>query len=106
MTAATEIYLVMGETGVYDNRGEWPVMAFGDEESAENYVLFLNRERDKHPSMAPYNIENRRALKEHMRAFDPGFEEENVRTTWSVHPLDFHAGRFPAPPAAMKEDQL
>lgn len=40
--SASKVFVVMGETGEYSDRKEWPVIAYLDEASAKNHVLALD----------------------------------------------------------------
>lgn len=63
MKAPTHVYVVMGETGEYSDRSEWPVVAYFDEPAAQAHVLraetWLREQRifndDQSPILGDYD---------------------------------------------------
>lgn len=82
------IYVVIGTTGEYSDRGEWLTRAFASEGEAKAYVEFLGVERQK---LAPLDVyldyEDRQRVEQVMQAHDPGYQEDYTGTRWFVTPV-------------------
>lgn len=74
------MYIVMGQTGEYSDRREWPVLAYATEQAAQDKVLELDawlRSQGVHMSHPRLVFEEERdALR--ANAPDPGFDTD----TW------------------------
>lgn len=50
-----KIYVVMGTTGEYSDRSEWPVIAYFDEEKAKQHVTLARQEAKRILHLAKHN---------------------------------------------------
>jgi hypothetical protein len=88
------IYVVMGTTGEYSDRVEWPVKAFQSEEKAEKFINHLSLKYKTYPGgTTGYGFERgpdeeEDALQEYMEEFDPGFEEDYTGTFWYLFEVE------------------
>jgi hypothetical protein len=86
---AKTLYVVMGTTGEYSDRSEWPVAAVEGEESAKQYVRALERQYQSiPPSLKEDRWKNREKVKALM-TLDPQFDEDYTGTQWFFSEVPF-----------------
>ena len=86
------IYVVLGSTGEYSDRGEWLSKAFHTEAEARAFVAFLTEKRQQIAvDHVRLDWELRSGVEEKMRAFDPNYQEDYTGTRWFVSPVELVA---------------
>ena len=71
------VWIVMGSTGEYSDRTEWPVVAFTSEEAAKARIAALDVKMQQVPQEWRENRwANEDKIKAHMATLDPGFSME------------------------------
>ena len=84
-TRTNSVWLVMGATGEYSDRQEWPVRAYRDKSAAEREVMRLTEESKALFARVGYGWEShqRKAVEEHgPRVGDPGFSMDYTGTSY------------------------
>lgn len=84
------IYVVMGETGEYSDRREWPVCAFSVEEDAQGLVKELKEKllELKLSSEQEDNIDKSNAKL--MEEYDPGFDISYTGSRYYYFEVDYY----------------
>jgi osmotically-inducible protein OsmY len=79
--AMSKIYVVMGSTGEYSDRSEWPVVAFRDEEEARKRVENATRRAKELEATKPRDY---RRITEHFKQneFDPDMRNDYTGTAY------------------------
>lgn len=89
------IFVVMGETGIYDGRNEWIVRAYDNEERAADFVDNLNTTIEnfrfsnhfKDFETLYFNREKLEDLEDVMRTLDPHFFMDYTGTRYFYVPV-------------------
>lgn len=82
------VWVVMGSTGEYSDRGEWSVFAFAREQAAKDYVgLLTHTYRAAGGDAGEYGKVP--GLSEIMRPLDPQFSRDYTGTRWWVSGVDW-----------------
>lgn len=93
------IWIVMGSTGEYSDRTEWPVVAFTTESAAKARIAALDVKMQEIPQHWRENRwEHEDEIKAHMASLDPGFRMDYTGTRYFVYEV-------PVEPAAMTASQ-
>jgi hypothetical protein len=83
------IFVVVGSTGEYSDRGEWLTRAFRSEDAAKAYVEFLTAERQRLAPAGEYvDYDQREEIAGKMRAYDPRYSEDYTGTSWFVSAVE------------------
>jgi len=90
------IYIVRGQTGIYDDHYEWNVMAFTDKQQAQFRVSILHTILKEHNALyengidcAAYNDKDVKALLEsEIKNFDPHFSLDYTGTEYQIEELE------------------
>jgi len=88
-TDEMRLHLVIGSTGEYSDRSEWPVRAFKSKAGAEDFIKTLEAEYRKFEGEnCGYQRPDQegKSLDDAMKKLDPKFEEDYTGTMWH---LDF-----------------
>ncbi len=80
-------YIVIGSTGEYSRRHEWPVRVFLSEGAAQAHVEFLTAKRMELPAYTDLDWGASVDVEDAMRVFDPGYSEDYTGTSWRVSPV-------------------
>jgi hypothetical protein len=82
----TEVFIIMGATGDYSDRCEWPVAVVDSREAAEQYVKAVTAQYQN----VPTSLRNRssKRMKELM-TLDPDFETDYTGTSYWFAAVDF-----------------
>lgn len=82
------IYVVMGTTGDYSDRTEWPVYWTENEEEANAYVDIVTKEFAAQIATSGNRYDNRSKITEHFRStgLDPTFGMD-YDVSWFVMPV-------------------
>lgn len=83
-----KIYVVMGHTGEYSDRDEWPVVAVAAKADAEQYVKDLEVQYQSLPEDRDERWFASDARKAAM-SLDPNFREDYNGTCWFIHEVPF-----------------
>lgn len=87
--AKRKIFVVMGTTGEYSDRSEWPVAAVETEDEAKQYIAALERQyQNIPPSMKQDRWKNRDKVKALM-TLDPSFDEDYTGTSYFMCEVPF-----------------
>jgi hypothetical protein len=88
----TKMFLVMGTTGAYSDRSEWPVAIVETRESAEKYVKAVTAQYQSIPQSVirdQYQNTNTEKMREIM-SLDPSFEcDYYTGTSYWLDEVDF-----------------
>lgn len=77
----SDIYVVMGTTGEYSDRSEWPVLAFVDEEAAKRHVENASRRAKELEATAPEDW-NKKSDHWKQNEFDKEMQHDYTETTY------------------------
>ncbi len=79
------VWVVMGWTGEYSDRSEWPVAAFMTEEAAQARVKALDEKMQEMPKEWRRNWDDREKVRAHMGALDPDYHEDYTGTGYFIY---------------------
>jgi hypothetical protein len=79
-----KIYVVMGETGEYSNRGEWPVLAFFDEAEAKERVIAASRRAKEIEARKDHRLSSYRASLHGLNEYDPKMDMDYTGTRYYI----------------------
>lgn len=80
------VWIVMGSTGEYSDRTEWPVVAFTSEDAAKARIEALGVRMQGMPKeWHEDRWEHEDAMKAHMTALDPGFATDYTGTRYFIY---------------------
>lgn len=84
-----KVWIVMGSTGEYSDRTEWPVIAFSSEAAAKERIAALDARMQQMPEdwreeRGKFGTE----IKAHMAPLDPGFSMDYTGTSYFFYEVD------------------
>ncbi len=85
------VWIVMGSTGEYSDRQEWPVIAFTSEAGAKERIAALDvRMQEMPPEWREdrWEIETEKKIKAHMGTLDPDFQTGYAGTSYFFYKVD------------------
>jgi hypothetical protein len=85
------IYVVIGSTGEYSDRSEWPVRAYRNEAAAQAEVLRLGEAASAfYAKWEPngYGPERHKAEDAHRATFDPSFRCDYTGTSYYLYSVE------------------
>jgi hypothetical protein len=96
----TKIYIVVGQTGEWDDHHEWDVIGYLDPESARKHAEAATREAHR-LGCGPGDVQTDaaaifKAVDEHQNCYDPGMHCDYTGTGYSVRQLNLEEGVFKA----------
>jgi hypothetical protein len=78
-----KVYVVMGSTGEYSDRTEWPVKAFRDEARAKEFVIDCDREANR------IQVEHDRGIRiRQTHKHDPDFRMDYTGTSYFLYEVE------------------
>ena len=91
MTERVLLFVVMGTTGEYSDRSEWPVAVVETKPQAEEFVAALTKQYQSLPGANQYHEHEARTA---AMTLDPNFSEDYTGTTYFIYDVPFLPGRF------------
>lgn len=86
------IWIVMGSTGEYSDRNEWPVAAFASEEDAQARVIALDvRMQQMPPEWRDDRWDYQDEIRVHMQALSRNFNMDYTGTSYSYFEVPFES---------------
>lgn len=83
------IWIVMGSTGEYSDRREWPVIAFTSEDAAKERIAALDVRMQQIPQeWRDDRWEHEVKIKEHMAPLDPNFSMDYTGTSYFFYEVE------------------
>lgn len=84
-----KVWIVMGSTGEYSDRTEWPVIAFTSEAAAKGRIADLDTRMQQMPQeWREDRWDHEDEIKAHMSQLDPGFQTRYTGTSYFFYEVD------------------
>ena len=84
-----KVWIVMGSTGEYSDRREWPVIAFTAEAAAKEHIAVLDVRMQQMPQeWREDRWEHEEKIKAHMAPLDPNFSMDYTGTSYFFYEVD------------------
>ena len=84
-----KVWIVMGSTGEYSDRREWPVVAFMSEAAAKDRIAALDVRMQEMPQQwREVRWDHEGDMKAHMAALDPDFVMDYTGTSYFFYEVE------------------